>query len=77
MTRLYLFAKDNCYFNGYYFLLVSKHRPDMLDETMSATLTASEGEAEGEADDDDNTTIMPETAVPRYIDGNQKYAIFY
>ena len=28
----------------------------MLDETMSATLTASEGEAEGEADDDDNTT---------------------
>lgn len=49
----------------------------MLDEIMSATLTASEGEAEGEADDDDNTTIMPETAVPHYIDGNQKYAIFY
>ena len=49
----------------------------MLDETMSATLTASEGEAEGEADDDDNTTIMPETAVPLYTDRNQKYAIFY
>ena len=49
----------------------------MLDETMSATLTASEVEAEGEADDDDNTTIMPETAVPRYLDGNQKYAILY
>ena len=62
---------------GIIFCLYRIHRPDMLDETMSATLTASEGEAEGEADDDDNTTIMPETAVPLYTDRNQKYAIFY
>ena len=44
----------------------------MLDETMSATLTASESES----DDDDNTIIMPETAVPHHIDGNQKYASY-
>ena len=71
MTRLYLLRTTDTLM-GIIFCLYLKHRPDMLDETMSATLTASESEP----DDDDNTTIMPETAVPHHIDGNQKYAIF-